>query len=343
MEYRGNLPPGPGLIGRLVVVGGATVAFARLRPQPPAPEAQETQFLRTQYRGIAALASALLLLALVCAAWLARQWVRPLAAVQAATARIARGELDVRVPVERGDEIGDVVRNVNAMAESLQRIEGARRRWLADLLLDYLQAEVLPARAVANGLAAVEEVRRARPSLVLLELMLPGLDGIGVCRAVRGFSDVPIIMLTARVDEVDRLLGLDTGADDCVCKPFSPREVMARVKAQLRRAEGRLASTPPLRQIDDDKLRIRWPDLWLPLTVIEFRMLRLLLQQPGRVFSRAQRLDSMHADEREVSDRAVDSHVRNLRRKTESGDPGFEGIGSVYGVGYRFDPPDLVS
>ena len=113
---------------------------------------------------------------------------------------------------------------------------------IAQLLLDYLRAEGLPARAVADGAEAVRQVRRERPSLILLDLMLPGLDGIGVCRAVREFSDVPIIMLTARVDEVDRLLGLDTGADDYVCKPFSPREVMARVKAQLRRAEGRLAA-----------------------------------------------------------------------------------------------------
>ena len=167
--------------------------------------------------------------------------------------------------------------------------------------------------------------------------MLPGLDGIGVCRAVRRFSDVPIIMLTARIDEVDRLLGLDTGADDYVCKPFSPREVMARVKAQLRRAEGRLAPRPW--QVDEDRLRIAWQGQWLPLTVLEFRMLRLLLGQPGRVYSRARLLDSMHADDRDVSDRAIDSHVKNLRRKIQAVDPGFDCIRSVYGVGYCFDAP----
>lgn len=123
----------PGVIERQIVVAGTPVALARLRPRQRAPEAHETQFLRSQYLGIAAVASALLLMALGAAVWLARQWVRPLVAVQAATARIAQGELDVRVAVERSDEIGDVVRNVNAMAESLQRIEGARRRWLADL------------------------------------------------------------------------------------------------------------------------------------------------------------------------------------------------------------------
>ncbi len=210
---------------------------------------------------------------------------------------------------------------------------------LARLLLDYLQAEGLVARAVANGLTAVDEITRERPSLVLLDLMLPGLDGIGVCREVRRFSDVPIIMLTARVDELDRLLGLETGADDYVCKPFSPREVMARVRAQLRRAQGRLANTSPLWQVDDDKLRIRWRAQWLPLTVLEFRMLRLMLQQPGRVFSRAKLLDSMRADERDVSDRAIDSHIKNLRRKLQLSDPQFNCITSVYGVGYCFDAP----
>lgn len=211
---------------------------------------------------------------------------------------------------------------------------------LSRLLLDYLQAEGLAARAVANGLDAVQQITRARPSLLLLDLMLPGLDGIGVCRAVRAFSDVPIIMLTARVDEVDRLLGLEIGADDYVCKPFSPREVMARVKAQLRRAEGRLTKTPPLWQIDEDKLRIRWRSQWVVLTVLEFRMVRLMLQQPGRVFSRAQLLDSLRADERAVSDRAIDSHIKNLRRKIQAVDAAFNGISSVYGVGYCFDPPD---
>lgn len=211
---------------------------------------------------------------------------------------------------------------------------------LARLFLDYLHAEGLAARAVADGLDAVAEITRARPSLVLLDLMLPRLDGIGVCRAVRGFSDVPIIMLTARVDEVDRLPCLETGADDYVCKPFSPREVIARVKAQLRRAEGRLANTALPWLIDADKLRIRRRAQWLNLTVLEFRVMRLLLQQPGRVYSRAQLLGSLHADERDVSDRAIDSRIKNLRRKIQSGDPAFNCITSVYGVGYCFDAPD---
>ena len=154
------------------------------------------------------------------------------------------------------------------------------------------------------------------------------------------FSDVPIVMLTARTDLLDRLLGLDTGADDYVCKPFSPRERMARVQALLRRAEGGLVRHTPAWTVDDNSLRTAWRGRWMALTPLEFRMLRLLLGRPGRVFGRAQLLDSVHADLRDVSDRAIDSHVKNLRRKIAAADPGCDCIASVYGVGYRFDPPD---
>jgi two-component system, OmpR family, response regulator BaeR len=170
--------------------------------------------------------------------------------------------------------------------------------------------------------------------------MLPSLDGISVCRAVRQFSDLPILMLTARVDEVDRLLGLDTGADDYVCKPFSPREVMARVRALVRRADGRTVATVLPWAVDEEALQIAWRGQWLPLTPLEFRMLRLLLGRPGRVFSRTQLLDVAHADLRDVSDRAIDSHIKNLRRKIQAMEPGCECIASVYGVGYRFDAPE---
>ncbi len=210
---------------------------------------------------------------------------------------------------------------------------------IAQLLLDYLHAEGFSASAVANGRLALTEIEREVPSVVILDLMLPGLDGIGVCRAVRQFSDVPILMLTARVDEVDRLLGLDTGADDYVCKPFSPREVMARVRALVRRSDGRVRAEVQAWSVDDTGLRIAWRGQWLPLTGLEFRMLRLLVGRPGRVFSRAQLLDSVHSDLRDVSDRAIDSHVKNLRRKIQAVDPQDDPIASVYGVGYRFDAP----
>ena len=210
---------------------------------------------------------------------------------------------------------------------------------LAQLLLDYLRSDSLEASTVADGLLAVEHIRAAAPAVVMLDLMLPGLDGLGVCRAVRQFSDVPILMLTARVDEVDRLLGLNSGADDYVCKPFSPREVVARVRALLRRSGGHLRSGMPVWSVDNAGLRINWRGQPLPLTLLEFRMLRLLLSQPGRVFSRAQLLDTVHSDLRDVSDRAIDSHVKNLRRKLDAAEPDGVCIASVYGVGYRFDAP----
>ncbi len=210
---------------------------------------------------------------------------------------------------------------------------------IAQLLLDYLRHEGYEAHAIADGQLALAHIEATPPALILLDLMLPGLDGIGVCRSVRQFSDVPILMLTARIDEVDRLLGLDTGADDYVCKPFSPREVLARVRALLRRSEGRSSAAAQPWVIDDAGLRVSWRGQWLALTPLEFRMLRLLLSRPGRVFARAQLLDSVHADLRDVSDRAIDSHVKNLRRKIEAVEPGCNCIASVYGAGYRFDAP----
>jgi two-component system, OmpR family, response regulator BaeR len=215
---------------------------------------------------------------------------------------------------------------------------------IAQLLLDYLQQEGFAASVVANGQVALQQIKAAPPALVILDLMLPGMDGIAVCRAVRQFSQLPILMLTARVDEVDRLLGLDTGADDYVCKPFSPREVMARVRALIRRSDGRTDGATPASAarwtVDESGLRVAWRQQWLPLTPLEFRMLRVLISQPGRVFSRAQLLDAAHADMRDVNDRAIDSHIKNLRRKIHAVEPGCECIASVYGVGYRFDAPD---
>ena len=210
---------------------------------------------------------------------------------------------------------------------------------IAQLLVDYLHSDGFSAEAVHDGAQALALLRRAEPAAVILDLMLPGLDGVSLCRAVRAFSDVPILMLTARVDEVDRLLGLDSGADDYVCKPFGPREVLARIRALVRRAEGGRAGAAPPWRIDDEALRIHWRHQPLPLTAVEFRMLRLLLLHPGRVYSRMQLLDSVHGELRDVSDRAIDSHIKNIRRKLQAVQPGFEGLASVYGVGYRFELP----
>ena len=210
---------------------------------------------------------------------------------------------------------------------------------MAALLADYLQASGYTSAWLANGLEVVPSVKARRPDLVLLDLMLPGQDGMSVCRALRLFSDVPVIMLTARVEEADRLMGLEIGADDYICKtPFSPREVVARVKALLRRS-GHSAREVSALQIDAQAYKASWQGAALDLTPIEFRLLKALADARGRVLSRDKLLDHVHADQRAVTDRAVDSHVKNLRRKLDTASGGQELIRSIYGVGYRLDLP----
>ena len=211
---------------------------------------------------------------------------------------------------------------------------------IAALLHDYFSAAGFACECLADGRQAVARVETTAPALLVLDLMLPGMDGLEVCRAVRQFSSLPILMVTARVDEIDRLLGLELGADDYVCKPFSPREVVARVRAMLRRSEGRMLGTGGDSGfvIDEAGQRIRYQRQPLPLTALEFRLFRVLLRGAGRVFSRAQLLDFLHEDFRDISDRAIDSHIKNLRRKLEAVHPGAANITAVYGVGYRFDP-----
>ena len=214
---------------------------------------------------------------------------------------------------------------------------------IADMLCNYLHMHGYTTAICADGLRAVEVVRSTPPALVLLDLMLPGQDGLAVCTQVRAFSAVPIIMLTARVDEIDRLLGLETGADDYVCKPFSPREVVARVKALLRRAQGALAPAAsatgqaPRLEVRASALSVYWAGTALPLTPVEYRLLAALLARPEQVFSRAQLLDHVHEDLRDVSDRAIDSHIKNIRKKLEAAGVQGCGIHAVYGVGYRLE------
>lgn len=212
---------------------------------------------------------------------------------------------------------------------------------IAALLADYMEAAGMRTTRIGNGIEGVELVRAGKVDLVLLDLMLPGIDGIEVCRQVRAFSALPIIMLTARVDEIDRLLGLETGADDYVCKPFSPREVVARVRVHLRRTFGMLpvpANLPPL-VVERDTMRIVHAGSTLPLTPVEFRILAELIEHPDRVFSRQQLLDFAHEDQRDINDRTVDSHIKNIRRKLAARLPGADCLQSVYGVGYRFEMP----
>lgn len=214
---------------------------------------------------------------------------------------------------------------------------------LSKLLADYLGVAGFATEIVADGRDAVPAIRARMPAMVLLDLMLPGRDGIEICRELRSFSEVPVIMITARVEEIDRLLGLELGADDYICKPFSPREVVARIRAVLRRtrrepdqdASG-AGSNGPL-HIDLESYSAHFNEIALDLTPVEFRLLKTMADAPGRVFSRDRLIDNLYTDHRVVTDRTVDSHVKNLRRKLEAAAPGQDPIRSIYGVGYKLE------
>ncbi|MGF0238027.1 response regulator [Rhodococcus sp. IEGM1300] len=208
---------------------------------------------------------------------------------------------------------------------------------LSALLRDYLISDGYSVQCVANGLDVLPAVQAFKPRLILLDLMLPGLDGLEVCQQLRTISAVPVIMLTARVEEIDRLLGLELGADDYICKPFSPREVMARIKAILRRGPLLDNRATARLSIDETHYRAAFDGISLDLTPVELRLLKTLGDAPGRVFSRDQLLDKLYFDHRVVTDRTVDSHIRNLRRKLEQACPGQDPIRSIYGVGYKLE------
>jgi len=210
---------------------------------------------------------------------------------------------------------------------------------LAGLLEDYLKHAGFDTHHLANGLEVASFVRSSPPALILLDLMLPGRDGMDVCKEVRAFSKVPIIMVTARVEEIDRLLGLELGADDYVCKPFSPREVVARVKAVLRRSTTD-ETLPQDLILDPQRYRASLNGKSLDLTAIEFNLLHFLVEHPGRIFSRQQLMDHIYSDQRIVSDRTIDSHIKKLRKKLEAESPETDLIRSVYGVGYKYEPQE---
>lgn len=209
---------------------------------------------------------------------------------------------------------------------------------IASLLEDYLRSYgSYRCHTVGRGDMALSRFHEVAPDLVLLDLMLPGLDGIEVCKQLRAISEVPIIMLTARSDEIDRLLGLELGADDYICKPFSPREVVARVKAVLRRTIVPGTGTPADGlALDRERYTASFKGKPLDLTAVEFALLEALHSRPGQVLSREQLLDRMYTDYRVVGDRAVDTHVKNLRKKLAAIEPELQPIESVYGLGYRY-------
>jgi two-component system response regulator BaeR len=208
---------------------------------------------------------------------------------------------------------------------------------LAALLADYLQDSAFETFTLAEGTVVVPWIRKQPVDLVLLDIMLPGRDGLEICREIRTFSQVPIIMITARVEEIDRILGLELGADDYICKPFSPREVVARVKAVLRRMRGEQAGTAPDLALDEGRYQARLRGQDLELTAVEFKLLKLLVEAPGRIYGREQIMARIYPDDRFVNDRTVDSHIKKLRKKFQAVEPGADPIHSVYGVGYKFE------
>ena len=209
---------------------------------------------------------------------------------------------------------------------------------LAKLLSNYLLQAGYEPECIENGLDVLPHVQHKMPALILLDLMLPGKNGIDICKEIRAFSSVPIIMVTARIEEIDRLLGLELGADDYICKPFSPREVVARVKAVLRRSAGQqLMVVDSLLHLDEERLLATLHGHELELTVVEFKLLEFLSANPGRIYGRNKLMDHIYPDQRIVSDRTIDSHIKNLRKKMSSVMPETELIQSVYGVGYKYD------
>jgi len=213
---------------------------------------------------------------------------------------------------------------------------------IAQILVKYLETESFKVTVLNDGYDAVDIIKAKQPTFIILDLMLPGKDGLSICREVRQFSTVPIMMLTAKVDEIDRLLGLEMGADDYVCKPFLPREVVARVKTILRRVQQQPINMENKIEFRDivlspDRFQCRIKETELELSPVEFRMLQTLLTKPGQVFSRDRLMQSSYLDDRIVSHRTIDSHIKNLRKKINEASSDDEIIHSIYGVGYKVE------
>jgi two-component system alkaline phosphatase synthesis response regulator PhoP len=207
---------------------------------------------------------------------------------------------------------------------------------IVEICSDYLHADGYDIITAGDGLQGLAMARSQKPDLVVLDLMLPGMDGLDLCRTLQHESSVPIIMLTARIEETDKLIGLALGADDYITKPFSPRELVARVRTVLRRASGD-PSSEVIRvgdlTLDRSRYQVELPERTVVLTNTEFELLATMMSQPGRIFTRAQLLNAVRGVSFESYERAIDSHIRNLRRKLEPG----EYIVTVHGIGYKFE------
>ncbi len=212
---------------------------------------------------------------------------------------------------------------------------------LAGLERDYLLNAGFEVTVIHRGDEALVWLQDNTPTLVVLDLMLPGADGLDICRAIRRSGDVPIIMTTAKVEEVDRLIGLELGADDYMCKPFSLRELVARVKAVLRRFEALQkpqATDSGALTLQAESATVRFGEQQVELTMVEVNLLNLLMTHPRQIFSRDQIIDRIYDDRRVVSDRTIDSHIKKLRKKLLKLNAEHDYIHSVYGAGYRFQP-----
>ena len=204
-------------------------------------------------------------------------------------------------------------------------------------LTDALEFEGYHVISAESGEQGISKAAHIHPDIIVLDLMLPGTDGLTLCQEYRKQSDVPVIMITAKVEEIDRLLGLGLGADDYICKPFSPREVIARIKSILRRVENPRHPASELK-LDDSSFRIYFKDQVAQLTSVEFKLLKVMYDAPGRIFSRDNLMSQIYTDYRVVSDRTIDSHIKKLRKKLNEIDLPDQVIHSVYGAGYKFEP-----
>ena len=205
---------------------------------------------------------------------------------------------------------------------------------LATLLVDYFKASDYDPHQINHGDEVIAWVKEHQPKAILLDIMLPGKNGIELCKEIRQFSNVPILMITAKVDEIDRVLGLELGADDYICKPFSAREVVARVGAVLRRTQT-VTNISHALTLDEHRIMVSFQQQNTVLTSVEFQLLKMLADKPDRIFSRDQLMQNMYSDSRIVNHRTIDSHIKKLRKKLAEISAGKDWIESVYGVGYR--------